>query len=175
MGRDLDGPGTDEGPRAARAALATVLCGTLTALLVLAGRAMAAATLPLAAPLVRVDGLVGLGVVGVGVAAGAVLTTGSLLLTASVLGPARWAGPLAAAARRLTPTVLRRAVAVGLGTGLGLLGPSGPTWATEIDLGWAVTTEAPAATGAVRPEPAPAGSPVTPSPGPTPSPVRPAG
>lgn len=138
---DAAAPGT-----ALRAGLATATTGAVSVSLLSALRAMldgaaGPATAPTGAGL-RVDELVGLAVVAVGVVAGAVLTVGCLLLLVAALAPGRWATLLARWAGRLTPAVLRRTVAVGLGTGLGLLGPVGLAGATEIDLGWAVTTPA---------------------------------
>ncbi len=106
-----------------------------------------------------VDLLVGAGVLATGALAATVLFVGSLLLLLAQL--ARAAGRSARAvedlAARCTPAVVRRVVAVGLGTGLGLLGPAGLANALEPDLGWVVTSavqeapppEAPAVLGAV--------------------------
>src|SRR5665647_1493501 len=90
-------------------------------------------------------------------------------------------GPIGldALAVRLTPALLRRAVAVTVSTGLGLAAATGVASASEPDLGWQVTTSSSAsgtdaapggAAGPARPEPSaevqpgPAGAAVAPQP-----------
>ena len=175
---------------AVRAGWATAAAGTTTGVLLRTAGAMLTGALPEgqasagALAGLRVDELVGLAAVTVGAIAAAALTAGCILLVATALAPGRWAEPLARWTRRLTPAVLRRAVAVGLGAGLGLIGPVGMAGATEIDLGWAVTTQGaetgadvaatePAATSLPSsvPADAPVAAPTTGSPGPAPDAV----
>lgn len=103
-----------------------------------------------------VDGLVALLAVSAGAAAAAVLTAGCTLLAGasvarligrSVRTTARAARLALAIGRaldqagsRLTPLVVRRVLAIGIGAGLGLAGPAGVATADEVDLGWAVTS-----------------------------------
>ncbi len=102
-----------------------------------------------------VDAAVAAAVLSLGTVAGGLLTIGCLLLAAgaAVAGLGRSARRIEAAAALLTPAVLRRAVAVTVGTGLGLAAASGVATASEIDLGWAITT---ASTAAIDSEPDPA-------------------
>jgi len=134
---ELQAPGA-----ARRAIIATLTGGAASAALLTTTAAMARTTLPPggAVAAVRVEELVALVVVALGLLAAVTLSIGCLLLALAALGPARWSSRLARAARALTPRVLHRAIGVGLGAGLGLLGPLGMAGATEIDLGWAVTT-----------------------------------
>lgn len=91
-----------------------------------------------------VDLLVAAAVLATGALAAAVLFVGSLLLVLAHLTRAagRSARAVEVLAARCTPVVVRRVVAVGLGAGLGLLGPAGLANATDSDLGWVVTTTA---------------------------------
>lgn len=105
-----------------------------------------------------VDGLVALLAVSAGAAAAAVLTAGCTLLAGasvarligrSVRTTARAARlalvvgrRLDQAGSRLTPLVVRRALVIGIGAGLGLAGPAAVATADEVDLGWAVTSTA---------------------------------
>ena len=105
-----------------------------------------------------VDGLVALLAVSAGAAAAAVLTAGCTLLAGasvarligrSVRTTARAARHalvvgrrLDQAGSRLTPLVVRRALVIGIGAGLGLAGPAAVATADEVDLGWAVTSTA---------------------------------
>jgi LysM repeat protein len=117
-----------------------------------------------------VDGLVALLAVSAGAVAAGVLTAGCALLAGA--GLARLVGrsvrTTARAARlslvigrrldragsRLTPLVVRRALVIGIGAGLGLAGPATVATADEVDLGWAVTsTVDPAAVPATGPTP----------------------
>lgn len=92
---------------------------------------------------VALEDLVAAAVTAVGAVACAVLGLGALLLATSAL--TRLAGRsvrgLEVAAAHLTPALLRRAVAVTLTTGVSLAGAVGTASATEIDLGWTVTTQ----------------------------------
>ena len=92
-------------------------------------------------PPARPDEWVAAGVLGVGALAAAVLAAGCVLLLVGALarGLGRSVRCAEAAADRLTPAVLRRAVAVTVGAGLGLAAPLSSATAGEIDLGWAVT------------------------------------
>ncbi len=116
----------------------------------------------------------------IGACAAAVLAVGSLLL---LLGHATRAlghagRSLDTLAGRCTPVALRRVVALGLGAGLGLLGPAGLAGADEPDLGWAVTsvaTATPPAASASVPTEAPAPAEVeVPEPAATPTAAAPA-
>ena len=94
-------------------------------------------------------------VLTLGTVAGGMLTIGCVLLAAgaAVTSLGRSARRIEAAAALLTPAVLRRAVAVTVGTGLGLAAASGAATASEIDLGWTITTESAASVGS-EPDPA---------------------
>jgi len=89
-----------------------------------------------------VDLLVGVAVLALGAVAAALLAFGSIaLLITHTLQAAGHAGrSMQAFSDRCTPIALRRIVAVGLGAGLGLLGPAGMAGAAEPDLGWTVTS-----------------------------------
>lgn len=116
-----------------------------------------------------VDGLVALLAVSAGAVAAAVLTAGCTLLagasaarlvgrsvrtTARAARLARAIGRrLDQAGSRLTPLVVRRVLAIGIGAGLGLAGPATIATADEADLGWAVTSTAPAGAPAALPGP----------------------
>lgn len=123
-----------------RALAAVMVCGLGAIHL---GRSSLGSAVRAAEGPVAVEDLVATAVTAVGTVACALLGLGALLLAASAL--TRLAGRsvrgLEVAATRLTPAVLRRAVAVTLTTGVGLTGAVGAASATEIDLGWAVTTE----------------------------------
>ena len=102
-----------------------------------------------------VDAAVAAVVLTLGTVAGGLLTIGCVLLAAgaAVTSLGRSARRIEAAAALLTPAVLRRAVAVTVGTGLGLAAASGAATASEIDLGWTITTESAASVGS-EPDPA---------------------
>lgn len=83
-------------------------------------------------------------VVGLGTAAAGALAAGCWLLAAASLGRrvvrlATWCDRLGA---RLTPIVLRRAVGLTVGAGLGVAALGGVASGAEHDLGWEVTTTA---------------------------------
>src|SRR5665647_924138 len=108
------------GPRVGvlRGSAATVLCGALgLALGATAARTTASSTGP-----IGLDVLVAALALGLGAAAAVVLAVGCGLLTVAALGRAlgRSLDGLDALAARLTPALLRRAVAVTVSTGLGL-------------------------------------------------------
>src|SRR5665648_274781 len=158
-----------------RGSAATVLCGALgLALGATAARTTASSTGP-----IGLDVLVAALALGLGAAAAVVLAVGCGLLTVAALGRAlgRSLDGLDALAARLTPALLRRAVAVTVSTGLGLAAATGVASASEPDLGWQVTTSSSAsgtdaapggAAGPGRPEPSaevrpgPAGAAVAP-------------
>ena len=96
---------------------------------------------PATSPTPSIDDLVAAGVLGVGAVAAALLAVGSLtLLVAHALRSlGRTARILELLAHGLTPVVLRRVVAAGLGAGIGLAGPLGVAGADEPDLGWTPT------------------------------------
>src|SRR5665648_274096 len=160
-----------------RGSAATVLCGALgLALGATAARTTASSTGP-----IGLDVLVAALALGLGAAAAVVLAVGCGLLTVAALGRAlgRSLDGLDALAARLTPALLRRAVAVTVSTGLGLAAATGVASASEPDLGWQVTTSSSAsgtdaapggAAGPGRPEPSaevrpgPAGAAVAPQP-----------
>src|SRR5665647_2415237 len=128
------------GPRVGvlRGSAATVLCGALgLALGATAARTTASSTGP-----IGLDVLVAALALGLGAAAAVVLAVGCGLLTVAALGRAlgRSLDGLDALAARLTPALLRRAVAVTVSTGLGLAAATGVASASEPDLGWQVTT-----------------------------------
>lgn len=124
-----------------RSLLATAAsAGLATALTYAAWRRVAA--LP-NSPL-RVEDAVAAIVVAGGAAATAVLAAGSGLLllgaVARLTGRTwRWCDRAAA---RVTPAVLRRAIAVTVTTGLGVTAAAGAAGASEIDLGWVPTENA---------------------------------
>lgn len=152
-------------PGLLRSSTAATLCGLVTAALA----ATAAAHLRALDAGATVDALVLVAVVGAGSLAGAALTAGCSLLAVSALcrRAGRTSRALEDAAARLTPAVLRRAVAITVGAGMGLAPtaagatatpapePSRPVTVTP-DLGWVVTTT-----------PAPGGPPVTTGPPPS--------
>lgn len=123
---------------AARALLATVVVVGATGLL-----GTTAVTTARKDQLV-LDDVVALVVLATAALAAGVLAVGLLALTVStsahLLGGSLRAADLAA--RRLTPAVLRRVVTAGIGVGLGL-GTAVSAQATEPDLLWAVTDQAP--------------------------------
>ena len=121
-----------------RGSAATLLCGALA----LALGAAAAQTAASSTGPVGLDALVATLALGLGAAAAAVLAVGCGLLTVAAIGRAvgRSLDGLDALAARLTPAVLRRAVAVTVSTGLGLAAATGVACASEPDLGWQVTT-----------------------------------
>lgn len=89
------------------------------------------------------DRLVGSGVLALGSGAAATLAFGCLLLAAAAIRRRAghpWAWGEATSAR-LTPALLRRALAVTVGAGLGLGSLGGIAGATEADLGWTVTSD----------------------------------
>lgn len=112
-----------------------------------------------------VDGVVALLAVSAGAVAAAVLAAGCALLAGA--GVARLVGrsvratgraarlalvlgrTLDRAGSRLTPLVVRRALVIGIGAGLGLAGPATVAAADEVDLGWAVTSTADPPAGSV--------------------------
>src|SRR5674476_1214927 len=116
-----------------RGSAATVLCGALgLALGATAARTTASSTGP-----IGLDVLVAALALGLGAAAAVVLAVGCGLLTVAALGRAlgRSLDGLDALAARLTPALLRRAVAVTVSTGLGLAAATGVASASEPDLG----------------------------------------
>src|SRR5665647_1322024 len=143
-----------------RGSAATLLCGTLA----LALGAAAAQTAASSTGPIGLDALVATPALGLGAAAAVVLAVGCGLLTVAALGRAfgRSLDGLDALAARLTPAMLRRAVAVTVSTGLGLAAATGVASASEPDLGWQVTTSSSAsstdaapggAASPARPEP----------------------
>ena len=139
-------------------ALAETLARVTTGLLDGALSAGASIDLPVAAV-----------VVGLGAVAAAVLGVGCWLLAVAslarrVTGPATWCDRVGA---RLTPALLRRAVGLTVGAGLGVAALGGVAAASEPDLGWEVTSTATSETGSAAspeaaqpaPDPAPAGTP----------------
>ncbi|MBO1750901.1 LysM peptidoglycan-binding domain-containing protein [Actinotalea sp. BY-33] len=125
-------------PGALRAGAATGSLGL--AALTLAGAAVdavARASAPGAGP----DAWVAAAAIAVGLVAVAVLGLGCALLLAAALtrSAARTSRWLEATASHLTPAVLRRALAVTVGTGLSLGAGVGAATAQEVDLGWEPT------------------------------------
>ncbi len=159
-----------------RAAVLSVATGSAAGGLGLAARSV----LGPAPAHASVDLLVAAAVLAAGAVAATLLFVGGLLLVLTHLtrSAGRSARALESLAARCTPVAVRRVVAVGLGAGLGLLGPAGLASATEPDLGWAVTqttTPSPAtsrtaasAAGWSAPTPRPAGPEPVASPTPTP-------
>jgi LysM repeat protein len=143
-------PTPSAAPGVVRTLAATGVCGASTALLASFGASTARTTHP------RLDEVVSVAVLAVGVVAAALLTVGCLLLTLTAV--ARVAGRtlhrLERVATRLTPALLRRAVAVTITTGIGLGAVSGVATASEIDLGWEVTESASVPQEPARPTPA---------------------
>jgi nucleoid-associated protein YgaU len=123
-----------------RATLAALACTWLTValgraaadLIVSAGQAIASPDRPVAAV-----------VVSFGAAAAGALAAGCWFLAAANLRrpgrPAAWCDRVGA---RLTPALLRRAVGLTVGAGLGVAALGGVASASEPDLGWEVTTTA---------------------------------
>jgi nucleoid-associated protein YgaU len=111
------------------------MCGASTALLATVGESTARATHA------RLDEMVSVAVLAVGAVAAALLTVGCVLLTLSAVARAagRTLGRIERVGTRLTPAILRRAVAVTITTGIGLGAVSGVATASEVDLGWDVT------------------------------------
>src|SRR5665647_1569036 len=155
-------PNHAPGPRTGvlRGSAATVLCGALGLAL---GATAAAAPSPSARAATSTSRPIGPVLLAV-VRAAVVLAVGCGLLTVAALGRAlgRSLDGLDALAARLTPALLRRAVAVTVSTGLGLAAATGVASASEPDLGWQVTTSSSAsgtdaapggAAGPGRPEP----------------------
>ena len=115
-----------------------------------------------------VDLLVGTAVLALGTLAAALLAFGSLtlLITHTVQAAGHAGRSFEAFSDRCTPAALRRVVAVGLGAGLGLLGPAGIAGAAEPDLGWTVTSvsqTAPAAATQTSPTSPPSQAPDSPT------------
>ena len=133
-------PRTPPRPSAWRALGATAACAASAT-----GLARLAATAALGAP--APDALVGAAVLCLGALAASALAAGCALLAATALASGfgrRWSR-VEAAAVRLVPSTLRRALMVGVGASISLgLGPA--ALADEVDVGWEVTT--PAAAGA---------------------------
>lgn len=132
----LPTPGRRSGAAARRAAVATCLC---------AGVAVAlhrVALLELARWEPRPEDVVTLLAVGVAAVAATVLAVGCLALTVATTARAfgRAARRTEAVAVRLTPSVLRRAVAAGVGVGLGVLPVTTAAHADPQDLLWTVTS-----------------------------------
>lgn len=124
-----------------------------------------------------VEAFVLAGVLVVGAVAAAALSLGcwAIVLAAVARATGRRAAGLERAAAALTPAVLRRMIAAGVGVGLGLAGATTAS-AVETDLGWVPTgtTAAPAATvapadGTATPRPAAPASPTAPPAAPAPS------
>jgi hypothetical protein len=130
-----------------RGSAATAICGALALVLgAAAARGAASSTGP-----VGLDALVAALALGLGAGAAVVLTVGCGLLTVAALGRAcgRSLDAFDALAARLTPALLRRAVAVTVSTGLGLAAATGVASASEPDLGWQITTSSSAASAPV--------------------------
>lgn len=113
--------------------LAVALGRTAADLIVSAGPAVTSLDRPIAAV-----------VVGIGAAAAGTLAAGCWLLAVANLArrldrPADWCDR---AGTRLTPVLLRRAVGLTVGAGLGVAALGGIASAEEPDLGWEVTTTA---------------------------------
>jgi resuscitation-promoting factor RpfA len=125
---------------------------TTTGLAVALGSAVPARVTTAVEPLASVEALVLAVVVTVAALAATVLAVGcgALLLTTLGRATGRRVAALDHAARALTPAVLRRVVAAGVGVGLGLSGAVTAT-AAESDLGWQPTT-APSAEVAPSPD-----------------------
>lgn len=125
------------GIHAVRAAIAALVGSLLTFLLASTALGLAAEASAWPSP----DRWVAAGTVCLGAVAAAGLTIGCWLLTASALvaidRPAVWCGRLGA---RLTPALLRRAVGLTVGAGIGVTVLGGIAVAAETDLGWEVTT-----------------------------------
>lgn len=154
--------------------MATVACASAAAAL---GRLAVAAAEGVPAP----DAMVGAAVLALGAVAAAVLGGGCAMLTATALAAALghpWSRA-EALAHQVLPTVLRRALTVGVGAGMSL-GLGTTALADDVDVDWQVTSgvaqvspapidlgpsvsltsaPAPATGGAVPPAASPAGSP----------------
>lgn len=126
------------------------MCGGSAALLAILGASTAGATHA------RLDAVVSMAVLAVGAVAAALLTVGCVLLTLTAVARAtgRTLDRLERATTRLTPALLRRAVAVTITTGIGLGAVSGVATASEIDLGWEVTESTSVPDEPAHPEPA---------------------
>lgn len=125
-----------------RASMATTVSASTTTALVLGmSQPGTAAEGRLGVPS-TIDAAVALAVAALGSVAGAVLTVGCALMTLSAL--LRVGGHasqrLDAAAARLTPGALRRAVAVTVTAGLAVGATTTVAGAAEADLGWTVTS-----------------------------------
>jgi outer membrane biosynthesis protein TonB len=144
------GTTTTVAPGLLRSLVATGMCGASTALLATVGESTARATHA------RLDEMVSVAVLAVGAVAAALLTVGCVLLTLSAVARAagRTLGRLERVGTRLTPAILRRAVAVTITTGIGLGTVSGVATASDVDLGWEVTESTSASHEPARPEPA---------------------
>ncbi|MCU1432204.1 MAG: LysM protein [Actinotalea sp.] len=123
-------------PGVARSLAATTVCGGAAVLLLMSARAS------LATGPSTVDALVGVGITLLGALAAAMLALGSALLltTACARSLGLATAYLDAAAARLTPLLLRRAVAVTVTAGIGLAAGTGTATASSDDLGWTVST-----------------------------------
>jgi nucleoid-associated protein YgaU len=144
------GTATTVAPGLLRSLVATGMCGASTALLATVGESTARATHA------RLDEMVSVAVLAVGAVAAALLTVGCVLLTLSAVARAagRTLGRLERVGTRLTPAILRRAVAVTITTGIGLGAVSGVATASDVDLGWEVTESTSASNEPAHPEPA---------------------
>jgi LysM repeat protein len=140
--------------------LGLVACGGLTAGIGVRLRVLVTAGLTGAS----VDGLVECGVLAVGLALAAWLT-GSIALAALCVTGRAWGVTWRAGERlvaRCAPHVVRRALIVAVGAGIGLSAATGASAAPPVDhdLGWVATTAtATAATAGVEANPAPAAPP----------------
>lgn len=139
IGASVD-PRTDSQPGVLRALAATATCGAAAAgLCHLAAGATRGAPAP--------DAVVATAVLGLGALAATVLALGCALLTVSGVSAAlgrRW-WRVEAAATRLLPMALRRALTIGIGAGLSL-GMGTSALADEVDVGWQVTSGSTTAT-----------------------------
>lgn len=126
-------------PSAVRAAAAAVLAGVASAGL---GLAAARAVESARGGHVAVEHVVAAGALVAGALAGVALTVGCALLVVAGATRARGARHRRAEAwaARLTPAVLRRLLAAGVASSLGLAAVGGPALAEEIDVGWQVTS-----------------------------------
>lgn len=123
-----------------RSLLATTATAGLATALAAAGRRLA---LGLPGSPLRVEEAVAVAVVVGGAAAAALLAAGSGLLLVGAIARLtgrtwRWCDRAAA---RVTPAVLRRAIAITVTTSLGVTAAAGAASASEIDLGWVPTEE----------------------------------
>ncbi len=142
------------------AVLAACVIGTVRL-----GRAASEAATAASTGTIAPDAVVAAATLALGAVACGVLGIGALLLVGTAL--ARLAGGsargLERAAARLTPAVVRRAVAVTLTTGLGLAGTAGVASATEFDLGWEVTHDERAGSQLAEPAAEPTAEPAVPT------------